>query len=357
MRSFVVLAVLALVTSTGDATPHKKRPGKKTPAPEKQGKQDKDKDKPATPEQQEADRHFKSGVALFKENKFAEALAEFERAYELAPHPLVLYNIAGCHRELSHYAQAVATYKRFLTEGKGVVPDARLATAQTELDGILARIARVTVTIAPVDGAELLVDGNSLGTMPLDMPLMLPPGEHKLAARAAGRRDAEKTLRLASGDDITAELVLAELPPAPIVPLAPPVRLAPPGKRTFGLGAGFGTNLLRVGDSGAPSLGFAVALGSRFELGVDGTLVAYAVIPSARIRLAGNALSVHLVGAVPVAFTDGAMSQTFVAGAVGLGIRLRPSRTIAFRIESFASYAGKTHGTTLPTFIGGEVWF
>ena len=70
----------------------------------------------------EADRHFKSGVALADEGKYAEALAEFERAYEIAPHPLVLYNIAGCHRELSQYAEAVKFYRRFLEEGKGQVP-------------------------------------------------------------------------------------------------------------------------------------------------------------------------------------------------------------------------------------------
>src|SRR5215813_3363942 len=104
---------------------------------------------PKTPEQKDADHHFKSGVALFKEAKYAEALAEFERAYEIAPHPLVLYNIAGCHRELSHYGEAVTYYQRFLTDGKGAVPAARLTAAQTELDAILARVARVTVTIAP----------------------------------------------------------------------------------------------------------------------------------------------------------------------------------------------------------------
>src|SRR5689334_13461496 len=89
--------------------------------------------KKSSSEQKEADRHFKSGVALFKEAKYKEALAEFERAYEIAPHPLVLYNIAGCHRELSNYGEAIRFYERFLEEGKGQVPPARLNAAQTEL--------------------------------------------------------------------------------------------------------------------------------------------------------------------------------------------------------------------------------
>src|SRR5690242_18477106 len=126
-------------------------------------------DKPATTDdQKEADRHFKSGVALFKELKYAEALAEFERAYEIAPHPLVLYNIAACHRELSHYGEAVKFYERFLSEGEGKVPAGRLKEAKSELDGVLARIARVTVTIRGGEGAKVILDGNELGTMPID---------------------------------------------------------------------------------------------------------------------------------------------------------------------------------------------
>jgi len=189
-----------------------------------------------TPEQKAAERHFQSGVALFQEAKYAEALAEFERAYEIAPQPLVLYNIAGCHRELSHYSEAVTFYRRFLADGKGKAKPARLAAAQAELDGILARIARVTVTVTPgVDGVTLILDGT-----PLDnpvMPLILPPGEHRLAARAAGRSEGERSVRLASGDEIAVELVLAERPtpvdPPPAIDRPAAVPGAPAARRRF----------------------------------------------------------------------------------------------------------------------------
>jgi hypothetical protein len=350
MRALVTLIIVSGTALGVLATPAIAAPKKKAPKSDK------------TPEQKEADRHFKSGVALFKEQKYAEALAEFERAYEIAPHPLVLYNIAGCHRELSHYADAVKYYNRFLDQGKGKVPAARLTAAKSELDGILARIARVSVQITP-EGAELTVDGNVLGTMPLEMPLILPPGEHKLSARVPGYKDAERNLRLASGDEVDVELKLPMLPPeaanpppevsvvdkpAPTIPQAPPM---------FSVGAGFGTNLTDVKDTGAPSLGIGAAIGSRLELRVDATLVAYAVMPSVHVRLAGDDISVHLIGAVPVSFNDGDMKQTFVAGAGGLGVRLRVTRTLAIRLESLAAYAGKAHGTTFPTFIGGELWF
>ena len=322
------------------------------------------KDKPAPAEQKEADKHFRAGVALFKESKYSEALAEFERAYEIAPHPLVLYNIATCHRELSQYGEAVKFYRRFIKEGPGKVPPAKIKTAQDELDGVLARIARVSVNVSSGAGTELLVDGISLGTAPFEEPIILPPGEHKLTARAVGHKDAERTLRVASGDEVEVQLTLADVPREPEKPTIveepathEKVVVAPPAPRRFTAGAAFGTNLRAAGDTGAPSIGLGVAVTDRIELGVDAIVVAYAVMPSVRVRLAGDQLSVHAAAAMPVSFTNNGMSETFVAGAVGLGLRYRATPAFSLRLESFASFAGKTHGTTLPAFIGGELWF
>ena len=173
----------------------------------------------------EADRHFKNGVTLYKEGKFDEALAEFERAYEIAPHPLVLYNIAASHRELSHYAESVAFFERFLAEGEGKVPAARLATARRELDAILGRVARVTITVQPSAGATLVVDGKDLGAVP-STPVILSPGEHRVEVRAEGHQPAERTVRVASGDDLVVDLALEALPAVSAEP-GPGPELAP----------------------------------------------------------------------------------------------------------------------------------
>jgi hypothetical protein len=171
-------------------------------------------------------------------------------------------------------------------------------------------------------------------------------------------------VRVASGDEIALDLELAELPPPPPPPVATitvereaPVTTAAPPRRLFAVSAGVGMNLGRVRDGGASSVGLGVALGSRLELGVDGVFTAYAAIPSVRVRVAGDALSLHLVGALPISFSNSPMTTTFVAGAGGLGLRVRPaSSNLALRLEAFVSYAG-THGTTFPTFLGGELWF
>jgi len=311
--------------------------------------------------QKEADRHFKSGVALFKEAKYAEALIEFQRAYEIAPHPLVLYNIAGCHRELAHYAEAISYYNRFLAEGNGKVPAARLSAAQVDLDAIYALIARVTLTITPTtEAATLIVDGTQVDK-PV-MPLILVPGEHRFAARATGRRDVERTLTVAAGDKVVFELPLGDSPTTSVGtvgtvehvtrPVEPP--LAQPW---LAVDAGFGMNFRSLGHTGAPSLGLEAAIGSRLSVGVDVVLVAFAVIPSVRVRVAGDMLSLHVVGAVPVAFSDDPMAGTFVAVAGGLGLRYQAMPRLTLRLESLVSVANKGQGTQVPVFLGGELWF
>jgi len=319
-------------------------------------------------DKKEADRHFKNGVSLFGEAKYAEALAEFERAYNLKPHPLVLYNLAGAHRALSHYGEAVAYYQRFLDEGKGLVDPKRLAQGRAELDELMKIVAQVVIAVEPAD-ATVTVDGREAAAG--EAPLILGPGDHTVTARKDGYRDGERTFRVAAGDSLRVELTLEVPPPEPPPEVTPPpvvtppptvvsppvAMIATPRRSRFGVGGALGVNALAPGDTGAPVVGVMVAPTDRLELAVDLVLVAYAAVPAARFRLAGDALSLHAVAAVPIAFTDGGESSTFAALAGGLGVRYRASRALALRFETWLAWAGSTHGTTMPSFAGAELWF
>jgi len=224
-------------------------------------------------------------------------------------------------------------------------------------------IGRVLVTVTPAtDAAALIVDGAPVDKP--EMPLILPPGEHRLVARAAGRRDAERTVVVGPGDKLAVELALGDLPLAPPGKVGTGVAIGRPGPASapaarpwLAVDAGLGMNLRRFGNTGAPSIGVGAELGTRIGVGVDVVLVAYAIVPSLRVRLVGDELSLHLVGAVPIAFSDDPMTGTFVAVAGGLGVRYRASPRLAFRLESYVAVAGKSQGTTLPAFLGGELWF
>ena len=97
-------------------------------------------------------------------------------------------------------------------------------------------------------------------------------------------------------------------------------------------------------------MGLGVALGSRLELGVDATIVAYSVIPSLRVRLAGDAVALHAIAAAPISFNDGDEMETFGAVAAGLGLRFRiPGLPgLAMRLETYAAYAGESEPPTSP---------
>ena len=309
----------------------------------------------------EADRHFKTGVKLFEEAKYSEALAEFEQAYALASHPLVLYNLAATHRALSQYAQAVDFYNRFLAEGKGVVKPAQLARGERELADVLRLIARVDVTTDP-EGATVSVDGRAIGPSPLGQPLILGPGDHVVSAALEGHQAAERSFRVAAGDTLAVALTLARTPEQPAaeqhsigtapVPAAPMTR-----DRRLAVSASYGTNAVEVDSTGAPVVGVAYSPVDRLDVGIEAVLVAYSVVPEVRFRLIGDALSLHAIAALPVSFKDGDQSETFVAGAGGLGIRYRAHERLTLRAEGWVSYAGSERGTTVPAFAGAELWF
>ena len=305
----------------------------------------------------EANRHFQEGVELYGEGKFEEALVEFERAYEIAPHPLVLYNLAGTNRELSHYDDAIQYYERFLKEGEGQVSPELLERGKSELAALKSRVGTIAVTVDRA-GAVISVDGKKAGEAPLQRPLVLGPGRHTIEIGMPGGRVETRVVALASGDQAKVDITLGRDPvgPGPDLGGGGIVQQVERGG-AFAVAVSAGTNALHVGDTGAAVVGVAVRAGSRVTIGLDVVTVAWAAVPSLRFRLLGDAFSLHAIVAVPIAFTDGDTSKTFVAGALGLGARYFATPKLAVRVEAMLSVAGNDHGTTLPAFAGLEWWW
>ena len=322
----------------------------------------------------EASRHFKLGVALYAEEKFDEALYEFQRAYELSPHPSVLYNIAATHRELSHYGDAIQYYERFLSEGKGVARTDLLARARVELQELRGRIGSVVVDVTPA-GVAVMLDGREVGTTPLDGPVIVGAGRHTFTLRAPSGQVETRTVTLTAGD--TATVALTMTAPAGTDPgtgtttgtTTDPGTGMTTGTGTggtvitdsvddgggmpgmLGVSASVGANVLQLPDASAPMVGAHVRVGSRVLVGADAVFGAWAVVPSLRVHLGGDRTAVHAIAALPLDFYEG----FFVAGAAGLGLRVWATDNLAVRLEALASYAG-SRGFSLPVFMGVELW-
>ncbi len=64
----------------------------------------------------EAKQHVAAADLHYRLARFAEALAEYTRAYELYPVPALLFNIGQCHRGLGAHARAIFFFEGYLRD-------------------------------------------------------------------------------------------------------------------------------------------------------------------------------------------------------------------------------------------------
>jgi len=60
--------------------------------------------------------HFERGVKLYNLGHFQESIGEFEKAYDIDPAPILLFNIAQSHRQLGEKERALFFYRRYLEQ-------------------------------------------------------------------------------------------------------------------------------------------------------------------------------------------------------------------------------------------------
>jgi tetratricopeptide (TPR) repeat protein len=173
--------------------------------------------------------HFERGAALFKEGSFDAALAEFKRAYEIVPNYKVLYNIGQSQIERHDYVAALRAFEDYLRQGAADVPAERREAVEREITNLKTRVASIVVK-SNVSGAELFVDGVSVGTLPLDSDPLVSAGTRRLSLKKTGYALLERTVSVAGGDHPEVEMNLEPLPSAiggeqpsgPVTPIAMP---------------------------------------------------------------------------------------------------------------------------------------
>jgi hypothetical protein len=161
-----------------------------------------------TDAQAEAGESFEIGLRLLGEQNWSGALGAFERAYELAPHYAVLFNIGVCLKQLQRYPEALAAFERYLAEGGDQIRPEKRTEAEQAITDLRSFLSRVRIVVN-VSGAEILVDGQSRGSSPLAEPLVLGAGHHVVEARAAGYGAGRMEFDLggAGERDVTLELL------------------------------------------------------------------------------------------------------------------------------------------------------
>src|SRR5688572_22922150 len=155
-----------------------------------------------------ASAHFRRGVELFQEEAYRASLAEFQRAYEIAPDYRLLYNIAQAKIEIHDYLGAAESYERYLSGGGDQIPADRRTEVDQALAALRERVASVEIAVNR-PGAEVLIDDVKVGTSPLSGIVRINVGGHRVMARTSyGSTDTE-VIDVAGGDRVKVTLELA----------------------------------------------------------------------------------------------------------------------------------------------------
>ncbi len=133
--------------------------------------------------------------------------------------------------ELAYVEQALGRAldaETHLVEAQGFTEERWVRHHRREIEDALAvvrsSIGSVTIT-ANVEGAEVRVNGASVGNAPLREPIRVPTGRCTVEVTAHGYRNASQTVTVLAGEPATAAITLERDAPPPVE--APPPRCAP----------------------------------------------------------------------------------------------------------------------------------
>ena len=154
--------------------------------------------------QREANTHFQRAVQLYGEADYRAALVEFKRAYELAPHVTVLYNVGQSYYQLQSYAEALTTFERFLADGGTLHRE----DVEKTVAVLRTRVGRIDVVTA-TPGWDIAVDEEVLGKTPLARPLVVSIGRRRLVASKTGETTVTRNVEVGAGETVPVQLGVA----------------------------------------------------------------------------------------------------------------------------------------------------
>jgi tetratricopeptide (TPR) repeat protein len=208
--------------------------------------------------------HFQAAHAAEERGDWTTAIDEYERAYKLAPHPTVLFNMAVAYEKLSQFHKAAELLQQYLHDS----PNAEdRAAVEARIERHRDRPSHVTVAFPP--GATLFVDGQPRGEIPVELDL--PAGPHHFHAERDADTSRDQEIVLEYGDPAGPTFDLEKAPPVTPGGGRPPTL-------TIAAALGFATGVASEWDTSvalslSARLGGSFAVGSRlrflFDLGVE----------------------------------------------------------------------------------------
>jgi len=144
--------------------------------------------------QARAREHYSNGKALYEKGSYADAMAEFQTAYDLKPHPSVLKSIAECKVQMGDIPGAIAIFEKYLADPAA----AKKEDVEAKVAELKGMMTRVEITSEPA-GASVMVDGAATDKV-TPATFELSPGEHRVVLNVDGYQPLEKSLTLSKGE-------------------------------------------------------------------------------------------------------------------------------------------------------------
>ena len=225
---------------------------------------------PSPAELSAARQAFESAVNLESEERWSDAELKLRQAVAVKDTPGLRFHLARCESELGHLVEAALEYRRAseLIERGAKAPDVQKLIGPAG-EALKQRIPRVTLVLpADLISPVVALDDKAYANRVLSLGLPVNPGRHTLRISSAGRRDFERTVLLAEGEQLTVRPELAVSAPSPEtsgVAFASHGGFASPGKGALpnpSAGRSSSTKLyLMLGESALAVAGLAVGLG------------------------------------------------------------------------------------------------
>lgn len=270
------------------------------------------------------------------------ALELFTRAWEASRAPRARAQMALVEQALGHFVDAEA----HLLEALAVTDDPwivlRRADLALALEAIQLRLGYLEVR-GGIEGADVRLDGRSIGTLPLDEPIRLPAGSYRMEVIARQHYPFARQITIVPEGTTRETVVLTQTP------------LAPPSEGTAVPHSPLGTTDDESGGSARPVLGAAL-------LGGGGVmLVTSAVTFALRQRRATDYNSDDcLVGGATRGETcgglyDGALrAQRASAATLSLGVGLAVAGSLMFILGSEPPDESATPAATVQVACGAS---
>jgi hypothetical protein len=148
-----------------------------------------------------AQQAFRAGVDAARQERWPQALAAFESAYDLSPRPVILINLAGVQVRTGRLIEAAKNYHRILDEASTSETAAFKRAAAEVLPSLEGRIPRMRLRATGLTAADLVqIDGQPIAVTGLGAEHPLDPGEHIIVVQRVGIERARVLFTLGEGE-------------------------------------------------------------------------------------------------------------------------------------------------------------